>query len=374
MSTMDIKKNTELNFADYAPPAVRQNEIDLLRLVEILFSAKNHIIAVVFACALLGAAVSWLLPQKWTSQSVVTPAEQTQWYDLRQTLADLQILGVEINISRGDVFNLFIKKLQSQSLLEEYLKTSPYVMGQLKDADIDPLALHRAVVNVSEKLKVTNNATAKNADKMPYDAWTLSFTAPTAKDAQTVLDGYIGWVSAIVQKETMQNVRNALELKTRIMKEQLALDHVRLTNAHNTNLQRLSYSLEVANAAGIKQPVFSNGQAVKDDPDYSVTLGANGIARKLQIEESLQDVAELNADFKNREYLLGQLQQVSLNDVKFAPFRYQMSPSLPIRKDGPGRLMIITLAMLLGGMFACGGVLLREAIKSRSAQMMPVLE
>ena len=40
-----------------------------------------------------------------------------------------------------------------------------------------------------------------------------------------------------------------------------------MTNIHNTNLQRLNYSLEVANAAGIKKPVYSNGQAVKDDPD-----------------------------------------------------------------------------------------------------------
>lgn len=374
MPTMDLKKNADLNFASYAPPAIRQNEIDLLRLLEILFSAKNHIIAVILASALAGAAISWLLPQKWTSQSVVTPAEQTQWFGLQQTLAELQVLGVDTGVTRSDVFNMFIKKLQSQSLLEEYLQSSPYVMEDLKGADIDPVALHRAVVSVSEKLKVISNSTGKNAEKTPYDAWTLSFTAPTAEDAQVVLEGYIGRISDIVQKETMQNIRNALELKTRVMQEQLKLDHVRLTNAHNTNLQRLSYSLEVANAAGIKRPVFSNGQAVKDDPDYAVALGADGLARKLQIEESLKDVTDMNAEFQNREYLLAQLQKVSLDDIKFSPFRYQMSPSLPVRKDGPGRAVIILLAVLLGGMFACGGVLLREAMQSRSALATPVLE
>jgi peptide deformylase len=39
---------------------------------------------------------------------------------------------------------------------------------------------------------------------------------------------------------------------------------------------------------GIKKPVFSHGQAVKDAPDYSVALGADGIAQKLQIEAVLQ--------------------------------------------------------------------------------------
>ncbi|KDS95791.1 ferric enterobactin (Enterochelin) transport domain protein, partial [Escherichia coli 2-011-08_S4_C1] len=100
----------------------------------------------------------------------------------------------------------------------------------------------------------------------------------------------------------MENIRNQITLKTKVVQQQLELDRVRLTNIHNTNLQRLNYSLEVANAAGIKKPVYSNGQAVKDDPDYSVALGADGIAQKLQIEKNLKDVAELNADFQNREY------------------------------------------------------------------------
>ena len=135
----------------------------------------------------------------------------------------------------------------------------------------------------------------------------------------------------------MENIRNQITLKTKVVQQQLELDRVRLTNIHNTNLQRLNYSLEVANAAGIKKPVYSNGQAVKDDPDYSVALGADGIAQKLQIEKNLKDVAELNADFQNREYYLTQLQKLSVEDVKLEPFRYQLSPSLPVKKDGPGK-------------------------------------
>ncbi|WP_434081983.1 hypothetical protein [Escherichia coli] len=45
-------------------------------------------------------------------------------------------------------------------------------------------------------------------------------------------------------------------------------------------------------------------------------------------------MAELNADFQNREYYLTQLQKLSVEDVKLEPFRYQLSPSLPVKKDG----------------------------------------
>lgn len=374
MSAMDFKKNTDLDFPHYAAPAVSSKEIDLLGLLEVLLAAKKRIIVIAFAFALVGLAIAFLLPQKWTSKAVITPAEQTQWNPLRQMMVALQVLDVDVKITRPDVFNQFIKKFQSQSLLEEYMKSSPYVMAQLEGTDVDPLELHRAVVNISEKMKAVDNTLAKDADKAPYVSWTLSFTAPTAGDAQTVLKGYVDYISQIVEQETMENIRNQITLKTKVVEQQLELDRVRLTNVHNTNLQRLNYSLEVANAAGIKKPVYSNGQAVKDDPDYSVALGADGIAQKLQIEKNLKDIAELNADFQNREYYLAQLKKLSVEDVKLEPFKYQLSPSMPVKKDGPGKALIVILAGLLGGLFACGSVLLREAMLSRNPLVEPVAE
>ncbi|MEG4662495.1 LPS O-antigen length regulator Wzz(fepE) [Enterobacter cloacae] len=374
MSAMDFKKNTDLDFPSYATPAVSTKEIDLLGLLDILLAAKKRIIAIAFAFALAGLAIAFLLPQKWTSKAVITPAEQTQWNPLRQMMVALQVLDVDVKVSRDEVFGLFIKKFQSQSLLEEYMKSSPYVMSQLEGTNVDPLELHRAVVNISEKMKAIDNTQVKDTDKAPYVSWTLSFTAPTAGDAQTVLEGYIKYIAAIVEQEIMLNIRNQLALKTKVVEQQLDLDRVRLTNIHNTNLQRLNYSLEVANAAGIKKPVYSNGQAVKDDPDYSVALGADGIAQKLQIEKNLKDVSELNADFQNREYYLAQLKKLSVEDVKLEPFKYQLSPSMPVKKDGPGKALIVMLAGILGGLFACGSVLLREAMLSRNPLPEPVAE
>jgi len=374
MSAMDFKKNTDLDFPRYATPALSTKEIDLLGLLDSLLAAKKRIMAIVFVFALAGLVIAFLMPQKWTSKAVITPAEQTQWNPLRQVMVALQVLDVDVKITRPEVFNLFIKKFQSQSLFEEYMTSSPYVMSQLEGADIAPLDLHRAVVNISDKMKAVDNTVAKDADKAPYSSWTLSFTAPTAAEAQTVLDGYIGFISRIVERETMENIRNQVVLKTKAVEQQLELDRVRLTNIHNTNLQRLNYSLEVANAAGIKKPVYSNGQAVKDDPDYSIALGANGIEQKLQIEKNLKDVTELNADFQNREYYLTQLQKLSINDVKLEPFKYQLSPSMPIKKDGPGKALIVLLAGMLGGLVACGSVLMREAMLSRSPQPEPLTE
>ncbi|MEG0954249.1 MAG: LPS O-antigen length regulator Wzz(fepE) [Citrobacter sp.] len=365
MSSLKIKKDNDSELAAYPQTTVSGNEIDLFNLLEILWRARNKIIATVFAFACVGILVSFLLPQKWTSEAIVTPAEPVQWQGLENALTKLRVLDMDINISRSDVFNLFIKKFQSPSLLEEYLRSSPYVMDQLKGADIDEMDLHRAIVRLSEKMKAVDTNLGKKNETSLYTAWTLSFTAPLAEEAQAVLAGYIQFISDRVVKETLENIRNKLAIKTSFEKERLAMDRIRLKNQLDANIQRLNYSLEIANAAGIKKPVYSNGQAVKDDPDFSISLGADGIARKLEIEKSVTDVAEINGELRNRQYHVEQLLAMNVSDVKFSPFKYQLASSLPVKKDGPAKSMIVILAALLGGMAACGGTLLNYAMLSR---------
>ncbi|EGC9532845.1 LPS O-antigen length regulator [Salmonella enterica] len=368
MPSLNVKQEKNQSFAGYSLPPANSHEIDLFSLIEVLWQAKRRILATVFAFACVGLLLSFLLPQKWTSQAIVTPAESVQWQGLERTLTALRVLDMEVSVDRASVFNLFIKKFSSPSLLEEYLRSSPYVMDQLKGAQIDEQDLHRAIVLLSEKMKAVDSNAGKKNETSLFTSWTLSFTAPTREEAQKVLAGYIQYISDIVVKETLENIRNQLEIKTRYEQEKLAMDRVRLKNQLDANIQRLHYSLEIANAAGIKRPVYSNGQAVKDDPDFSISLGADGISRKLEIEKGVMDVAEIDGDLRNRQYHVEQLAAMNVSDVKFTPFKYQLSPSLPVKKDGPGKAIIIILAALIGGMMACGGVLLRHAMVSRKME------
>ncbi|WP_082331221.1 LPS O-antigen length regulator Wzz(fepE) [Salmonella enterica] len=368
MPSLNVKQEKHQSFAGCSLPPANSHEIDLFSLIEVLWQAKRRILATVFAFACVGLLLSFLLPQKWTSQAIVTPAESVQWQGLERTLTALRVLDMEVSVDRASVFNLFIKKFSSPSLLEEYLRSSPYVMDQLKGAQIDEQDLHRAIVVLSEKMKAVDSNAGKKNETSLFTSWTLSFTAPTREEAQKVLAGYIQYISDIVVKETLENIRNQLEIKTRYEQEKLAMDRVRLKNQLDANIQRLHYSLEIANAAGIKRPVYSNGQAVKDDPDFSISLGADGISRKLEIEKGVTDVAEIDGDLRNRQYHVEQLAAMNVSDVKFTPFKYQLSPSLPVKKDGPGKAIIIILAALIGGMMACGGVLLRHAMVSRKME------
>jgi LPS O-antigen subunit length determinant protein (WzzB/FepE family) len=191
--------------------------------LDVLWVAKKRILVTAFAFAVAGLAMAFILPQKWTSKAVITPAEQTQWNHYDRCWWRFRVLDVDVKM-HALMYLTCLSKIPVASLLEEYMTSSPFVMAQLEGADVDPVELHRAVVNIAEEMKAADNTVAKDADKAPYASWTLSFTAPTATDARTVLEGYIQFVSALVEKETMQNIRNQVTLKTRMEKQQLELD------------------------------------------------------------------------------------------------------------------------------------------------------
>lgn len=79
--------------------------------MDVLWQAKRRILATVFAFACVGLLLSFLLPQKWTSQAIVTPAESIQWQGLERTLTALRVLDMDVSVDRAGVFNLFIKNL-----------------------------------------------------------------------------------------------------------------------------------------------------------------------------------------------------------------------------------------------------------------------
>lgn len=369
---MDIKqqKDAVLTFPRPAPTLPSGQEIDLLALFDVLWNARKRILIVVFAFAFAGLAVSLLMPQKWTSNAVVTPAERPQLAKLNTLMATLNVLGVENTVDSTSIFNLFIKKFNSSVLLEKYVKSSPELMNQFAGVEVDPTELHRAIVAISEKMKAVDDNASKKENNALYNSWTLSFTGPKAEEAQAILAGYTRFVSNDVVKQTMTNIHENVAMKVQIEKQRLELDRAQLENAKDTKIKRLNYSLQVAKAAGINKPVYSNGQTIKDDPDFPVTLGTDGINKKLEIEKSIKDVSELNSDVLNREYLLKQLEELNVQDIHFPVVNYQLTPSLPVKKDGPGKALIILLAALFGGMVACAGVLLQHARESRRASLL----
>lgn len=68
------------------------------------------------------------------------------------------------------------------------------------------------------------------------------------------MSGYIDYISALVVKESIENVRNKLEIKTQFEKEKLAQDRIKTKNQLDANIQRLNYSLTLPTRQELKSP------------------------------------------------------------------------------------------------------------------------
>ncbi len=84
-----------------------------------------------------------------------------------------------------------------------------------------------------------------------------------------MLAGYIDYISALVVKESIENVRNKLEIKTQFEKRK---NWLRIALKRKINLMQ-TFSASIIHSTlptrqELKKPVYSNGQAVKDDPRF----------------------------------------------------------------------------------------------------------
>lgn len=341
------------------------DEIDLLSIVDILWKNKKTIIGTVAIAMLLAALFAFLKPKTWTSQSIITPAENIQWQVLNEKLTDVVALDISPGLEQGSIFNLFIKKFKSHDEFEKYLLTTDYIKNKIAQKKMSDTDIRKLVVDISDNMSAQNNADDKKNETEPFASWTLKFSADTPPDARNLLQGYIDYISDIVVKETIEGLQLKIKNSSEIEKKKLELDRVRLKNVLETSIQRLNYSLDIATAAGIKHPVYSNGQAINDDPDYSVSLGANGIARKLEIQKSITDLSSINHEILNRTFQIKELDELNVKDIAFQPFMYQAVPTIPVVQDGPRKALIILLSAIVGGLISCGFVLLRNAMSAR---------
>ncbi|MDZ5641691.1 LPS O-antigen length regulator Wzz(fepE) [Enterobacter sp. A103] len=343
-------------------------ELDLLSLLNAFWRARRLIAICVVFFALASVGASMLLPHKWTSSAIVTPVDPSQWAQLQQSLVTAQSLGVSYPLDRPGAFDLFIKNFQSQQLTEEYIKSKPALLRQYSGASEPVRGLTHAASAMFLLIKSEAVFSGKNEPPPLYRSWRLSFTGPDAQSAQDILKGYIRFVADRTVTELQQDLHDALLLKINTDKSGLALASSDMQNIHLARIQRLSYALQIAESAGITAPVYTRGQSINDDPDFSVALGAKGLASKLNIEKSLSDLTELNPELRNRKYRLEELEKISIPTANFPVFSYQVPPSYPEKSEGPGIILIYILGSLLGGLISGAYVLLFDKIASIKQQ------
>ncbi|ENA1772972.1 LPS O-antigen length regulator Wzz(fepE) [Yersinia ruckeri] len=349
--------------------ATDKRDIDLMDIFNTLNQSRRTIFYVVTIFIISGFLVSYILPQKWTSTSIIVPAGEEQLQVLDKITINLAVLDINLGITSDYLLSTFKQNFDSQDLREQYLINTDYFKKMMKDSPEDAMERRAVIENiVNNSIGSINPIKDKSGNDNEYRYYKLSYSASTAVDARDLLQGYINFVNSTVNADVNLKIQRAVDLAKGMATDKYSLDLLRAKNSHEVKIERLKYASSIADVAGIKKPVYSSGSQISDDPDFPITMGADALNRKLEIEKSITDLATVNADLLNRKLYLDKLNALEIPKVDVVPFKYLQQPTEPTKRDAPKRGLIMVLFALAGLVGSVGFVLVGHFVSERERQ------
>ncbi|AWK13391.1 LPS O-antigen length regulator Wzz(fepE) [Candidatus Fukatsuia symbiotica] len=369
----EIKRNQNVdamsNNYDFSSLSSSKDEIDLFELFSIIVKSKKTILWMTLLFAIVAAGVCYLLPQKWTSTAVITSATDQQLQVLDKLSSELTVLGINIGIDSSYLLGTFEQSFDSADLREKYLINSDYFRLKMKENPIDKIQQRILIENIVNNNILSNSSLdKKDKENKHYNFYTLSYSAETPQDAYNLLQGYIDYVNAIVNKNVKIKIQRAVDIAKLNTDEQYRFDLLKAKNNLSVNIEKLKIAIAIANVAAVKTPVNGSG-TFNDDDTFPITIGSYALNKKLESLQTIGDITTINADLLNRKLHLNQLNMLAIPKLTVMPFQYLQQASSSIKKNSPKSTFIVLLSVFMGLFCSVGYVLIRHFVKERKNQL-----
>lgn len=348
---------------------IQQNdEIDLMALLSVLL--KNKVLIIIFTafCIALSVGIVKLLPQKWSSTAIVIPPISENMKEVNALKAQLDVLEIPIDLTSQRIFNTFIDQYRSKVNQSDYVKSTAYYhkFAQNVDPKDDVMAQQRLVNQIiNNDIQIQDQSKEKNSTSSDI---VLKFTAPQPTEAQDLLDGYIRYSASKVRSQIKNEIDNTVSQQLIFATESLKREMSKIQTEYDVKVERLKRAVDIAKAAGIEKPIASDSQAINDDPDYPIALGAEALEKKLLIETQNRDLALMSENLQNRQIYINEINELKSKELGFTPVTFIMQPDLPLNKESPKSALIVALSAILGLILSCAFVLSRELYRDYKLQ------
>ncbi|UNP87399.1 Wzz/FepE/Etk N-terminal domain-containing protein [Aeromonas encheleia] len=348
---MSNKNNNAINYSINSKPL--NDEIDLVELTTLLWKKKYRILLVTFICGCIGLLYAVVAPEQWTANATIYQPKQRDTLVLDRLRAALEIQGLAGAKNNNSIYNDFLLEFKSYDNISDFLQNTSQFKEYVVENKLDSLAQQRLLRTWSEWM------TIEPADKKGEQPGIhLSFSFFKKEDALSLLTGYINYIILLQSEELLDILENNKNSQLSTLKLRIKMRTEDAQRNLAGEIENIDYSMSIANAAGVNKPLenFSYGDR------FPITLGRDGLAKKLAILKSLKpegympEIMELNVQ-------LNRLKNINLNKLEFRPFSYLDTPSQPLTRDKPKRPLIVVLATMLGGMMGVALVLLQHAFR-----------
>lgn len=333
------------------------DEIDLHKLIMMLWRQKAWILLVTVLFAMAGVAYALLAPQVWVSQAEIK----------QPTLKEVDSLELNINqlinaqvpaaafaaFEKKVLYSDFINSFNSFNNKRQFLTEKGYLETEAAQLGITEEKGKRQLLK-----KMAEGISAKALDKLSENV-TLSFTAATSVEAKQRLEQYVAFIQQLELVAKGKELDTIWQSRLKTLQTQYESVRADALKRLQDDILRTEYSLRISQAAGIDAPV--ENLSVRDS--FAIEWGARALAEKLKVLKEINNPDILNPVLSDLRLQLGSLQAIKLEEPSFQSFVYLASPSEPLSRDKPKRPLVVVLATLLGGMLGVGIVLVRHAFR-----------
>lgn len=338
------------------------DEIDLWQLIETLWSGKYWIIGITLALAALGFVYTLQAEEEWVAQAKVVSPDYIDHQQIVNYTQQLQpafgadyaerIKLLKFNDNQ-EVFSRFITLFNSTDNKHEFLNNHPTFSEYLKSQQTeDP---RRTLNNWVERIS------ASTATKGATEEFDLSFSSWNADTSHTFLVDYVSFSNTKVINTLVANIEQLAAARTSELNRTLET-LIRNTQSRIDNeIQLLNHSLVIATTAGINAPIVDPGT----QDDFSINLGSKAIEAKLNELKAIKDLSVLEPQIIQVKNQLAALTNFDPSQhPTFNAYKYLETPSEPLSRDSPKKVLILLACILLGGIIGCIYVLIASAVKS----------
>ncbi|MCK3654802.1 chain length determination protein [Pasteurellaceae bacterium Macca] len=346
------------------------DEIDLIDLITLLWKKKLIIVLTTFVFTLLAGVYAFTAKEKWTSQAeIIAPRihDLGNYMNVKKEYAQILRRNFDMGALVNGLFSKFDRLIYSFDEREAFISQSEVFNklnknSEIKDEDTKRKILANLIV---ENISIIKPDAKKNPDAIGKK---VTFSAQTPALAKETLSNFIEYVSNEAVQLDVKEFTLAFQESLKDIKIEKSRIELDLSVQKNIQLENLKKALEIAKKAGIKEyssVVENNGMTAVSNialSDTKIPLSDSKLSNDTYLfmlgEKYLQaqiDVIENQGIIYPPRYYqlqeeLAKLKQLepALQAVKARAYSYQSSPSYPVNREAPKRMLIISIALVLG--------------------------
>ncbi|ABR74183.1 hypothetical protein CBG46_01200 [Actinobacillus succinogenes] len=340
-----------MTFSNHPSIPQQSNEIDLIDLIKVLWKKKLTVILSAFLFAIIAAIYAFTATEKWTSTAEViapTGVDMGAYGNAKLRFAQIAKLpDITVDTVSKSLYAKFDRLAFSQNERRNFFSQSDEYKGLIQDQDEKA---QRKILSAltTEYTAVVRPDPKKNADMFGNK---ISFSAQTPENAQKTLAQFVDFINEKAfeldknefQMKIAQQIDNLTNEKKEIEESLVVQKEQNTENAKPLNA--IPQSLPQTNLNSASQ----SSQDSALDPAMALLVYGDDYSR-MQLRIITGQINQLKA------------LQNAVKGLTAQTYTYQASPSYPVQRDWPKRVILLLVGAVLGGILGCVWVIGKQIL------------